>query len=658
MCYSTKIKASFLTGLIGLSIFGLAGCETAKTPAKAIVKTEHSLTSPDNNLRLNLSWASANAPHFNLVYKNKPIVLDSKFDLRPGEQTKSQANNKHELILLSENTVNESYILPWGQFNQAQNHYNSAQFNLINKNTRQIISTVEFRIFDDAVAFRHLFNESKLAPNQTLTEQADVNLATDATIWSYRGERNPNKINSLSKSDSQKLSLPTLIQANNYPAIAIQEAGRTQTAPLKLIKQSNSQTLSIKSQTLAAQDLPDATSWRVLQVADNAGDLVTAQTLTNLSPANQIADTSWIKTGKSFWDWRVRGAQYGEHTYALDNESLRRMIDFAAEHGMQYVMIDANWYGPEHEAASNPFTEIQGLNIKGLIKQADQKGIGFILYLNDMASINHDLDKLFETWSSWGAAGVKYGFMKLNGKEKVEKTVKIVELAAKHKLLINFHDQPIVPSGLRRTWPNWVTREAVHGQTDGKRSYSPSGFIQMAHVNSLTGPIDMSNGFFQLDGLVESRKYVRSEVYSTIASEVARTLVIFSGLVILPDSPEAYLAKQDLFEFLQQMPTSWDESKVVSSEIEHHIVTARKHKDEWFVGAVINEQGGQLPLHLDFLDDNQVYQAKIYADADTAHYKTNREAYQIKTIKVQKGDTINMQLAPGGGQAIWFKPIN
>jgi alpha-glucosidase len=463
---------------------------------------------------------------------------------------------------------------------------------------------------------------------------------------------------SVLKSGSAQLLIPAVLTSKNLPALAIQEAGRLETAMVQLETVAGSSEVAVVSDPISMSNPPSATSWRLLQIADQAGDLITSQALINLSPKSRIEDTSWIKTGKSFWDWRVRGQQYKDHTYALDNESLRRMIDFAADNNMQYVMVDANWYGHEHKVESDPFTEIDGLNIKGLINQANEKGIGFILYLNDKASVNHNLDKLFETWASWGSAGVKYGFLKMKGKEKVIKTLKIVELAAKHKLLINFHDGPIVPSGLRRTYPNWLTREAVHAQADGRETFTPTGFVEMAHVNALAGPLDMSNGFFKLDGLKDNRKYVRSDVNSTVAGEVARSLIVYSGLIIFPDAPEEYLRKKDLFEFLEAMPATWDESKVLSSDINQYIITARRTVDDWFIGAAINEEGGNLPLKLDFLADNQRYQAKIYADAANTHYIKNREAYEIKTIEVKKGDFLQMKLAPGGGQAIWISPLH
>lgn len=610
------------------------------------------LSSPKQVIDLLLSWGEGDSPQFSITFDDQVVVLPSTLDLL---SDKTSSKSKHELRLLSQDSVNEAVPLPWGQFSQLQNQYNGAKFALVEKDTGTTISIVEFRVFDDAVAFRHLFESSEKDTANTLVEDTSYRFAQDGSLWSYNGMKPTKHTNRVSELKGDALMLPLSINSDKLPALAFQEAARIETAMLSLSSVENSPELRVISEPIDMRSPPSSTSWRVLQIADKAGDLLTSQVLMNLSPPNRIPDSTWIKSGKSLWDWRVRGQQYADHTYALDNESLRRMITFAAKKNMQYVMIDANWYGPEHKADSDPFTEIESLSIKDLITEAKQQGIGFILYLNDKASINHDLDSLFETWSSWGAAGVKYGFMKAKGKEKVRKTLKIVELAAKHKLVINFHDGPVVPSGLRRTWPNWLTREAVHAQADGRLSFQPSGFIQMAHVNGLAGPLDMSNGFFKLDGLVQSRNYVKADVNSTVSGELARALIIYSGLIIFPDAPEEYLAKKDLFEFFEKMPATWDESKVLSSDIHSHIVTARRSGEDWFIGAAVNEQGGSLPLDLSFLEPNKTYVATLYADAPDAHYISRREAYEIRRIEVDSEDKLSMILAPGGGQAIWLR---
>lgn len=210
------------------------------------------------------------------------------------------------------------------------------------------------------------------------------------------------------------------------------------------------------------------------------------------------------------WDWRAWGAKTADgFTYGLDVESWKRMVDFSAKHGLGYLLLDAGWYGLEFDPNEDPTTTRQHLiiqphpdksklvrksapddwanpiDVPALIKYAKQKGVGIILYLNDVAQQKHDLDKTLATYQNWGAAGIKYGFTKTGGQDKVLKTRKIVELCARHRLLCDFHDGPIAPSGEDRTFPNYITREFCHSQSDALRTFSPSNFCTTVFVNML-----------------------------------------------------------------------------------------------------------------------------------------------------------------------------
>jgi alpha-glucosidase len=183
----------------------------------------------------------------------------------------------------------------------------------------------------------------------------------------------------------------------------------------------------------------------------------------------------------------------------------------------------------------------------------------------------------------------------------------------------------------------------------------------MAFVNALSGPMDMTNGAYGLDGINRGERRAgprRKESYnSTVVSETARVLVIFSGgLVILPDAPEEYEKKADLFEFIREMPATWDESRVLDSEVGRKIVTARRSGRQWFVGSVIDEQGGKLEIPLNFLAEGVKYTVTYYEDSPESHYIENRESYRIRRGKVTSTDTVKAVLAPGGGHCMWIRP--
>ena len=298
-----------------------------------------------------------------------------------------------------------------------------------------------------------------------------------------------------------------------------------------------------------------------------------------------------------------------------------------------------------------------GADIPELIKYADAKGVKIILYFNHAATKNFDFDKTLETYHQWGAAGLKYGFLKgYEGQAKVNVTREIVEKCAKHKLMVDFHDGPIPPSGDRRTYPNLITREFCHAQSDALRSFDPTCFTTTVFVNMLAGPLDMTNGLYDLNKSCEERPRVFEEVWSTVAGETARPLITFTGLNVLHDHGDAYSAKADIFDFIKNMPMQWDESRVLHGEIGKFITMARHSGDQWFIGSCTNEEARTLPIKLDFLPEGKTYIATLYEDTPETHYKTNREAYRVRTVRVTSADTIDAVMAPGGGHCIRLRP--
>jgi alpha-glucosidase len=428
-------------------------------------------------------------------------------------------------------------------------------------------------------------------------------------------------------------------------------------------------------------DLPAETSWRTLLLGKSAGSLLTGSVQVNLNPPCRIKDTSWIKPGLAFWDWRAWGATAPDgFKYNLDMASWRRFIDFASSNGVPYLVLDANWYGHEFDSKSNPVVSRKYLvyqpdprkakmaskpapepwddpiDIPSLIKYGKERNVGVLLYINDVARKHYDFEKTLATYHEWGAAGIKYGFMRVRGQQKVLDTRKIVELCAKYELLCDFHDGPIPPSGDRRTYPNYVAREHCHAQSDARRSFTPTTFCTTVFCNMLAGPLDMNNGFFTLTGIEKVRPKVFVPVPSTVVSEAARVMIVFSGLAIIPDTPESYAAKADLFEFVKSLPLTWDETHILNSSIGEYITTARRSGKRWFIASACNEKGATLPIKFDFLKKGVTYSAVVYEDAPDAHYKTNKDAYRKRKITVRKDDDLKIVLAPGGGNCMIIAP--
>ncbi len=296
------------------------------------------------------------------------------------------------------------------------------------------------------------------------------------------------------------------------------------------------------------------------------------------------------------------------------------------------------------------------LDLDQIIEYAQLKGVKLILYYDRKKGVYGD-EELFDYYRSLDMYGIKYGFMYNNA----EFTRKAIELSAQSNLLIDFHDAPVPMTGVERTSPNAISREYCHAQQDSRRAFTPEAFIKMAMINSLQGPLDMNNGNFDIVGINSGERQKSPRIphsyLTTVVSEMARTLIIHSGLVCIPDAPEAYSAKMDLFDFIKMMPVGeWDESIVLGAKMGEHITTARRCGDDWFIGSVIDTKGGVLPIALDLLDEEVEYIATLYEDGSNADCKSNPESYEVRKISVKQGDVIDAVLAPGGGHCIYITP--
>jgi alpha-glucosidase len=201
-----------------------------------------------------------------------------------------------------------------------------------------------------------------------------------------------------------------------------------------------------------------------------------------------------------------------------------------------------------------------------------------------------------------------------------------------------------------------VTKEFCHAQADAKRSYWPETIVTAPFVNMVAGPLDMTNGWFGLNkAFGNGRQRVFAEIPGTVVAEVAKLIVIYSGWTVLPDAPEEYLKKDDLFDCIRKMPLQFDSYKVLDGEIGKFITVARQAGDDWFVGSLTNRDGRELSVKFDFLDSNKKYVATFYEDAGDTHFEGNKEAYRVqKNIDVDSNTTVIAKLAPGGGQAIYI----
>ena len=523
-----------------------------------------------------------------------------------------------------------------------RDHFNELSLTLSERDGKRRHFIIDIRAYDGGVALRYRIPlQVELTKGVIVGETTEFNFAGNYVAHAV-GEVEGPPLGPVLLTAVETVSPPMLLQAGRKSYVAIHEAGLLDYAPMRLTAVQRGNTdyaLKVELDGSAAFETPFETPWRVLFIGDGPRHFMQSDLLLNLAPPSRIADESWIQPGKAIWDRRIRKLRHKGLTYWFNTETFTRLIDFAAQSNIAYLLMDSNWYGNQRDNRSNPLTPQPGIDIQQIFSHARQKGVKIFLYINDRAFDRHDMETVFATYHEWGAVGVKYGFMRGSGQTKVRKTLNAIHLAAKHRLMINFHDKPVHPSGLHRTYPNLVTIEFGHAQLDGIRSFRPGDFINTAMVHMLAGPIDMNNGFYALDTLQERATggldytLPYPAVPATVAAENARILITDGALRVLPDAPWEYNRKADFFEFVRALPNARvDETRVLHAELNSKVTTARRFGSDWFVGTVANEKGGNLKSVLDFLKKDVRYDASLYEDASDAHFQTNKEAYQIRRL--------------------------
>ncbi|WP_299546846.1 glycoside hydrolase family 97 protein [Seonamhaeicola sp.] len=597
------------------------------------------LNSPDGKVSLELNSESG-ALKYRLSWQGELMLDSSVLSLLPDHQFTVKS--------ISTRSVNETWKPVWGQFSSIKDQYNETIVTLDFKGGE---ARLLCRAYNNGVAFR--FETGGHQTTNKAIYRCDFNLPSDSEIYYPSGEKEP--IGPIAIGDvTEKVKLPVVVEHSSGKHMSLLESDLYSAPGFKVMDFQINQDLLYSSNQVETATGQIVTPWRVVLLEENIGELVTNTVPLNLAAPNQLEDVSWIKPGKTLWDWRVHGYVAPDgFKYGINTESYLRFIDFAAENGIEYFLIDDAWYT---QVSEGKITHSDKLDLPKVNQYAKQKGVDLILYY-DRRHGSYGDKALFDHYQDLGMKGIKYGFMNDN----VPFTRSAIELSAKSKLLIDFHDGPVPFTGISRTLPNAITREYCHAQQDSRRAFTPETFIKMALINAVQGPLDMNNGNFDITGIdAGKRRKGPKEVntyLSTVAAEAARTLIIHSGLVCLPDAPEAYEAKSDLFEFIQKQPVGkWDESIVLHGKIGEYISTARRQGEQWFIGSVASQVGATLDIQLDFLKPGKEYKVTYYEDAEKTHCDTNPEAYRIRKGILKKGEIIKAVMAPGGGHCMWVRP--
>jgi len=600
------------------------------TLASGVFAEEYAIESPNGLVSASFDVKDGTL-FYSVLQEGRPVVRPSKVEIF--------ADAKMAVVDHSVQENDTSWKPVWGRFSTIRDHHRELTLSMT---ADGMPVKLLCRAFDTGVGFRFVLSEESKGKEMSFFSACHV--VGDVQYYSPEGEKGVNGPASLSQMEN--IQVPLIIEHPDGRSLALMESDLYSATGFEAMEiRSDAETKGpVSSSAAVSTGGGHVTPWRVLLLADTIGDFLENTVVLNLAAPCQLDDVSWIKPGKGIWDWRIRGYNNGQFRYNLNEQTLLHLIDFVAEQGFEWLNIDAGW--SKRQAG-----------LEKVFVHAKKKGIKLMLYYDRRNSVFIEDDKLFKHYAGLGASGIKYGIIR----NDAAFTRYAIKEAAENKLLIDFHDRPCPMAGAERTMPNLITYEYCHAQQDGRRAFTPETSIKMAMVNALVAPLDQANGNFGINSINAGERSVgpreRNSYISTVASEVARTLVCYSGLVSLPDAPEEYLKKAGLFEYLKAMPATWDDTRLLQAITGETISMARRSGENWFVGTVNNQEARTLQLSLDFLEPETTYEATLYQDAADAHGIENPEAYTITNAIVKRGDVIPAKMAVGGGHAMILRPV-
>ena len=635
---------------------------------------EKKVSSPDEHIVL-LAQEESGKVTYSVDFNGQTIISSSRL----GVELNDDAFSGGVTVTHAETTShNETWKPIWGQFNEYRNHFNELTLDLTEVADTKRKMQVTLRVYDDGIAFRYIYPEQENLKTANLSKELSSVAIVSESPRAWYARSSTGLFSNVPFEELGKASrTPFTVQLSDHCFLSLHEATVVNSSDATLSLGKDERTLTFNSSS--NQETGTMSPWRSIQIASTPGGLIESPLLLNLNEPNKLTDTSWIKPGVSLWDWRNHGGKADDgFEYGINTESYIRYINFAHKHNLAYVLIDAEWYGSERSVKSDPVTYEHDVDMPRITSYAKEKGVGIWLYINDKALKNFDMDRTFSQYQKWGIVGIKHGFLGGGNQVKNAFSVQVLQKCAEYQIMYNLHE-PNKPTGLNRTYPHYMSREYVNSMLDAanRKPATPAELCVFPIVHNLAGPVDRSCGLFDMDQSI-SRAKVHKQIPSTVVSQTAQCLIFPSGILTLPDMPDAYNRKLDLFEFIKQLPMTYDETKVLEMTIGEHITMARRTGETWFVASLANESGRKLDLKLDFLKPDTTYEATLFEDTSESHYQfpggwnrkdaakkktpfkpvqTKRELYQVRKIKVTQGDSISAPIAPGGGHCMVLKPL-
>ena len=669
------------------------------------------VTSPDGSNSAVVALKSLPQPYplgqrvYYRVLKDKQVVLtDSPLGL--DFKGMGALDRDFEVLGSKTDSHDSTWDFAFGARSRIRDHYNELTLSLRERAGARRRLDIVFRAYNEGVAFRYVLPKQDGLDEFVLSsEDTEFHFARDASCFAldlggystaYESEYPRISLNDIKPTSI--IGLPLLVQLAGGPWVALLEADLRDYAgmyvggvanvpnalaaklspipgfdPLVLggyggtiaterdLDQSIQKSMEtirlhpertkVRSDEIVVGRTPMATPWRIVMMHSRPGGLIENNDLVlSLSAPSVLADTSWIQPGKSAWNWWSGSlARNVDFTPGMNTATMKHYIDFAADHHLEYLLIDGGW---------SPFNEITKtvpeIDMPEIMAHAQNRGVKVILWVF-WPTLRKQIDAAFPVYQKWGVAGVKIDFLDRDDQEMVKAYEVMMQKAAQHHLIVDFHGTH-KPTGLRRTYPNLLNREGVLGMEFSRSTKrdDPVHHVTLPFTRMLAGPMDYTPGCFHNATREEFRpRFPEPMCQGTRAHQLAMYVVYEQPLAMVSDFPEA-LAGQPGMEFVEKVPTAWDDTKVPDGEPAQYVTIARRKGDTWYIGSMSNWDARDLDVALDFLGGGE-YETQIFADgADADRVATSLD---ISTKRVTAKDRLTIHLAPGGGWAAIVRPL-
>jgi len=682
--------------------------------------TPTNVKSPDGNLELSF-YLKDGIPFYKLKRKGESVIKESRLGL---VLTDNQSLDKNFRITdIKESSTDETWNPVLGEVKTIRNQYKSVKVSLEEAVRPNRKLDLFFKVYNEGLGFRYEFplqpNLKFFIVSKELTE---FNLTGDHKAFWIPGDYDSNEYHyttsRISEVDAWKqpmisvgrkesnipdqyaVQTPLMLKTSEGLYINIHEAALVNYPSMQL-------RVDRDSLRLLANLVPDAignsayvrspgkTPWRTIVVSDKATEILASKMILNLNEPSKLENTSWIKplkymgvwwemqTGKSNWNYTFNidslstsGALIQQGNHGANTANIKRYIDFASRNGIEGLLVEGwntgweEWTGNWKEKNFDYVTPYPDYDVVEITKYAEEKNVQMMMHNETGGSvINYErqLDTAFRFMNNFGFKSLKTGYVGPitprgeyhDGQWMVDHFVRVAEKAAVHQVMVNMHES-VRPTGLHRTYPNWISNEAGRGNewnafADGT---APDHETVLPFTRLMGGPMDYTPGIFKM------RNYAKDaperQMHSTLAKQLALYVTMYSPLQMAADLPENYEAHQDAFQFIKDVGTDWDDTMILEAEPGDYITIARKEKGKanWFLGAITDENKRQSNVPLTFLDKGVKYTATIYRDGENADWKTNPEAYIIDKKIVTRSSSLKLYLAPGGGAAVSLIPLS